>query len=188
MLYYLYEMNHAVLAPWRAVADAGLNFWKNPANPMSATQFGRSFAASFEMFERTTRRYGKPAFGIADVIVADDLVAIEERVAHKKDFCNLLHFAKLGQASAKPEHKLLIVAPMSGHYATLLRGTVEAMLPHYDVYITDWVDARAVPAIHGRFASGQVSMTSATPSAHSPPIPNDATNRSAPNCQGSWAK
>ena len=151
MLYYLYEMNHAVLAPWRAVADAGLNFWKNPANPMSATQFGRSFAASFEMFERTTRRYGKPAFGIADVIVADDLVAIEERVAHKKDFCNLLHFAKLGQASAKPEHKLLIVAPMSGHYATLLRGTVEAMLPHYDVYITDWVDARAVPAIHGRF-------------------------------------
>ena len=151
MLYYLYEMNHAVLAPWRAVADAGMTFWKNPANPMAATQFGRSFAASFEMFERTTRRYGKPAFGITDVIVGDDLVAIEERVSLKKDFCDLLNFAKLSDAPHKPQHKLLIVAPMSGHYATLLRGTVEAMLPHYDVYITDWADARTVPASHGRF-------------------------------------
>ena len=151
MLYYMYEMNHAALAPWRAAADAGLNFWKSPANPMSATQFGRSFAASLEMFERTTRRYGKPEFGITDCIVDDELVVIEEDVSLKKDFCSLLNFRKLRDGGVKPEHKLLIVAPMSGHYPTLLRGTVEAMLPHYDVHITDWVDARTVPVTHGTF-------------------------------------
>ncbi len=151
MLYYLYEMNHAALAPWRAMADAGLNFWKSPANPLSTTQLGRSFAASLEMFERTTRRYGKPAFEIADTIVDDDIVAIEEVVVAKKDFCHLLNFRKINSKRVTPEHKLLIVAPMSGHYATLLRGTVEAMLPHYDVHITDWIDARTVPAVHGTF-------------------------------------
>ena len=151
MLYYFYEMNHAALAPWRAVADAGLNFWKCPANPLSTTQFGRSFAASFEMFERGTRRYGKPAFGITDAIVNDDLVAIEEVVSLDKDFCRLLHFRKLNDDRGTPEHKMLIVAPMSGHYATLLRGTVEAFLPNHDVYITDWADARMVPVSEGRF-------------------------------------
>ncbi len=151
MLYYLYEMNHAALAPWRAVADAGLNFWTSPANPMAATQIGRSFAASLEMFERTTRRYGKPPFDIAETIVNDEPVAIEEVVSLKKDFCELLNFRKMRDSQKVPEHKLLIVAPMSGHYATLLRGTVEAMLPHYDVYITDWLDARTVPVMHGSF-------------------------------------
>ena len=151
MLYYLYEMNHAALAPWRAVADAGLNFWTSPANPLSSTQMGRSFAASLEMFERTTRRYGKPPFDIADTIVNDEPVAIEEVVSLRKDFCHLVNFRKMRDGQASPEHKMLIVAPMSGHYATLLRGTVESMLPHYDVYITDWIDARTVPASHGAF-------------------------------------
>ncbi len=151
MLYYLYEMNHAALAPWRAVADAGLNFWTSPANPLSSTQMGRSFAASLEMFERTTRRYGKPPFDIADTIVNDEPVAIEEVVSLRKDFCHLVNFRKMRDGQARPEHKMLIVAPMSGHYATLLRGTVESMLPHYDVYITDWIDARTVPASHGAF-------------------------------------
>ncbi len=102
MLYYIYEMNHAALAPWRAMADAGLNFWKSPANPLSSTQMGRSFAASLEMFERTTRRYGKPEFGIADTIVGDDLVAIEEQVSLKKDFCNLVNFRKLWRRQRRP--------------------------------------------------------------------------------------
>lgn len=150
MLYFLYEMNHAALAPWRAVADAGITFWRNPANPLSTTQIGRSWAASLEMFERTTRRYGKPDFGITDTICHDDLVAVEETVSLAKPFCRLLNFRKLWDAK-KTQHKLLIVAPMSGHYATLLRGTVESMLPHYDVYITDWIDARSVPVIEGRF-------------------------------------
>jgi poly(3-hydroxybutyrate) depolymerase len=150
VLYYLYEMNHAALAPWRAMADAGINFWRSPVNPLSSTQIGRSWAASLELFERTTRRYGKPEFGIEDVIVEDDLIAVEETIVFSKPFCKLLNFTKLREAKKK-QHKLLIVAPMSGHYATLLRGTVEAMLPHYDVYITDWVDARTVPAIEGSF-------------------------------------
>ena len=72
VLYYLYEMNHAALAPWRAVADAGISFWRSPANPLATTQLGRSWAASLELFERTTRRYGKPEFGITDTIVDDD--------------------------------------------------------------------------------------------------------------------
>ena len=87
MLYYLYEMNHAALAPWRAVADAGLTFWRSPANPLSSTQIGRSMAASLEMFERATRRYGKPAFEITDTILGDDLVAVEEVEALQKAFC-----------------------------------------------------------------------------------------------------
>jgi poly(3-hydroxybutyrate) depolymerase len=151
VLYHLYEMNHAALAPWRALADAGLNFWRNPANPFSDTQLGRSWAASLEMFERTTRRYGKPDFGITDTIVDDELVAIEEVVSLEKPFCRLVNFRKLDPLLSIPQHKLLIVAPMSGHYATLLRGTVEAMLPHYDVHITDWIDARMVPALQGSF-------------------------------------
>ena len=144
-------MNHAALAPWRAMADAGLSFWRNPANPLSGTRLGRSCAASLELFERTTRRYSKPVFGITDTILGDDLIAVEEQVSLTKPFCKLLNFKKLTEGKAAPQHKLLIVAPMSGHYATLLRGTVEAMLPHYDTYITDWVDARAVPAFEGTF-------------------------------------
>lgn len=151
MLYYLYEMNHAALAPWRAIADAGLSFWTSPANPLSATQIGRSFAASLELFERSTRRYGKPAFGISETTCGEELVAVEETEVLRKEFCSLLHFRKQSRPGMRGEHKLLIVAPMSGHYATLLRGTVEAMLPHFDVYITDWIDARTVPLGHGSF-------------------------------------
>jgi poly(3-hydroxybutyrate) depolymerase len=150
VLYYLYEMNHAALAPWRAAADAGLNFWRSPANPFAETQMGRSVAASLELFERITRRYGKPPFEIHDVIIDDDIVAVEERNVLTKPFCTLVNFEKQWE-KPKTQHKLLIVAPMSGHYATLLRGTVESMLPHYDTYITDWVDARVVPLSAGTF-------------------------------------
>jgi poly(3-hydroxybutyrate) depolymerase len=153
MLYYLYEMNHAAIAPWRAAADAGKAFWTNPANPMAHTVIGRSMAASLEMFERATRRFGKPAFGFTGTMVGDTLVDIVETPVLHKPFCTLLHFERQWPVGLEPKnpHKLLIVAPMSGHYATLLRGTVEAMLPHYDVYITDWVDARMAPQAAGRF-------------------------------------
>ena len=153
VLYYLYEMNHAAVAPWRAVADAGLLFWKNPVNPLAKTPMGRQFAASLEMFERATRRYGKPEFGIHETSVNGVRAGIEEISLLEKPFCRLLHFAKIWPRKVKPVilPKLLIVAPMSGHYATLLRGTVEAMLPHADVYITDWTDARQVPLAFGFF-------------------------------------
>jgi poly(3-hydroxybutyrate) depolymerase len=149
VLYNLYEMNHVAMAPWRAAASAGMKFWDNPGNPLSNTYMGRSMAASLHMFERATRRYGKPEFDIPDTIIADDLFDIVERPVLTKTFCALVNFAKVQQAPV--QQKLLIVAPMSGHYATLLRGTVEAMLPHFDVYITDWADARDIPASAGTF-------------------------------------
>jgi poly(3-hydroxybutyrate) depolymerase len=146
-------MNHAVLAPWRAIADTVHDFWRNPANPLSSTYFGRSMTASLELFERVTRRYGKPAFDIVETVVDGNPVPVSEQPIFKKPFCTLLHFRKDWPEGTKrrKQDKLLIVAPMSGHYATLLRGTVEAMLPHADVYITDWQDARHVPLAAGPF-------------------------------------
>ncbi len=149
MLYQVYEMNHAAFMPWRMAADAGLAFLKLPNNPMSQTYFGRATSASLELFERLTRRYGKPHFDITRTVVDDVEVNIHEQVVLSKPFGNLLHFGKIGIDHKQP--KLLIVAPMSGHYATLLRSTVEGMLPHFDVYITDWTDARSVPLTAGMF-------------------------------------
>ncbi|QIG48667.1 polyhydroxyalkanoate depolymerase [Nordella sp. HKS 07] len=153
MLYYLYEMNHAAIAPWRAAADTANFFWKNPGNPFAQTYMGRSMAASLDLFERVTRRYGKPSFGIDYTVVAGDEVPVVEERVFDKTFCSLIHFSKswADEKTKVAQPKLLIVAPMSGHYATLLRGTVEAMLPHADVYITDWVDARQVPLSSGAF-------------------------------------
>jgi len=151
MFYQFYEMNHAAVQPYRAFADAVRLFYSNPMNPVSHTPFGRTVAASAEMFERTTRRYGKPAFGIDKTVVDFKPVAVVEHVSWSKPFCNLIHFVRDLPSRRRSDPKLLIVAPMSGHYATLLRGTVEAMLPHADVYITDWTDARLVPVSDGRF-------------------------------------
>lgn len=151
MFYQLYELNHAALQPARLYADAVRMFYSNPLNPFSHTPWGRSIAASAELFERTTRRYGKPAFGLDKTVVDWKSVAVSEKTVWSKPFCNLVRFERAVPAGRKPDPKLLIVAPMSGHYATLLRGTVEAMLPYADVHITDWVDARMVPLADGSF-------------------------------------
>ena len=151
MLYPLYEMNHAAIQPMRFMAEAGLAFWENAFNPLAHTSLGRSTAASLHMFERATRRYDKPEFGVTSVKMNGKDVAIQENIVWQTPFCNLINFVKGVPAKTKPLPKLLMVAPMSGHYATLLRGTVEAMLPQYDVYVTDWIDARDVPLSHGSF-------------------------------------
>ncbi|MGC4024144.1 MAG: polyhydroxyalkanoate depolymerase [Mesorhizobium sp.] len=151
MFYQLYEMNYAALQPFRALSDATRILYTNPLNPWSHTPMGRMIAASAELFERTTRRYGKPAFGLDSVKIDFKAVPVTEEIVWSKPFCNLIHFERAVPKNRRPDPKLLIVAPMSGHYATLLRGTVEAMLPHADVYITDWVDARMVPTAAGRF-------------------------------------
>ncbi|MBZ9711021.1 polyhydroxyalkanoate depolymerase [Mesorhizobium sp. ESP7-2] len=151
MFYQLYEMNHAALQPARLYADAVRFLYSNPLNPVSHTHWGRSIAAGAELFERTTRRYGKPQFGLAKTVVDWNSVAVTEKTVWSKPFCNLVRFERAVPAGRKADPKLLIVAPMSGHYATLLRGTVEAMLPHADVHITDWVDARMVPLADGSF-------------------------------------
>src|SRR5215207_10102530 len=150
-LYELIEFNQAVLAPWRVLADATKLTFQNPFNPFSLTPFGRSVAAAAELFERTTRRYSKPEFGLKVAMVDGQPVTLTENVIWRHPFCDLLHFKRNLPADRAPDPKLLIVAPMSGHYATLLRGTVETMLPTHEVFITDWVDARNVPLVAGAF-------------------------------------
>jgi poly(3-hydroxybutyrate) depolymerase len=151
--YQLYELNHAAMGPFRAAADAARLYFQNPLNPLSQTPFGRSMAAAAELFERTTRRYGKPEWGLADTTVGGVRVPITERIVWERPFGRLIHFEKATgkNVSVADQPKLLIVAPMSGHYATLLRGTVATMLPQHDVYITDWIDARMVPLNEGGF-------------------------------------
>jgi len=151
MFYQLYELNHAALQPYRAFADAVHLLYTHPLNPVARTTFGRSVAGAAELFERTTRRYGKPSFGLDETRVDFQPVPVQEKVVWSKPFCDLIHFERGLPAGRRPDPKMLIVAPMSGHYATLLRGTVEAFLPKAEVYITDWADARTVPLSEGRF-------------------------------------
>jgi poly(3-hydroxybutyrate) depolymerase len=148
----MYEMGQASLSPARAFADATKMLFQNPLNPWSTTSVGKSIAASCEVFERTTRQYGKPEWRIHDTQVQGVRVPVEIATVWEKPFCRVLHFErKFMRPLRAPQPRVLIVAPMSGHYATLLRGTVEAFLPDHDVYITDWADARMVPLTMGRF-------------------------------------
>ena len=148
--YQFNEIAYLAMGPARAATEFA-RFWaRNPLNPVANTAIGRTIVASSEMFERMTRRYGKPRFNLEHTSIDGRTVAVEEVVIWEKPFCRLLRFKRdLPSGTAQP--KLLIVAPMSGHYATLLRGTVEAFLPHYDVYITDWTNARMVPVTTASF-------------------------------------
>ncbi len=150
--YWFYEMSQAALNPSRAFADVARLFFKNPANPWSYTPFGKTVAASMELFERSTRRYAKPDWNISSTVVGGERVAVNISAVWERPFCRLLHFErKLERVPRRPQPRVLIVAPMSGHYPTLLRGTVEGFLPNHDVYLTEWADARMVPLSLGRF-------------------------------------
>jgi poly(3-hydroxybutyrate) depolymerase len=150
--YEVHEMAYLALAPARVVSDLARTWLESPINPLSYTSAGRNLAASANIFERLTRRYGKPDFGLPATSISGKTVPIVERIVWERPFCQLRHFERqFDSKSVAPQPKLLIVAPMSGHYATLLRGTVEAFLPFYDVYITDWVDARMLPLSADRF-------------------------------------
>ena len=151
-LYWFYEWSHAALNPSRAIADATRLYFKNPFNPLAHTTFGKTMAASAEVYERAIRRYAKPEWNIHSALVGGERVPVEIKTVWERPFCKLLHFERqFERAPRYPHPKALIVAPMSGHYPTLLRGTVEAFLPRHDVYITDWADARMVPVAKGRF-------------------------------------
>ena len=151
-LYWLYEMNHAALNPARAWADAVRLAFKNPINPLYFTSFGKSVAAAAELFERSTRRYGRPEWRISSALVGGERVPVHISSVWERPFCRVVRFERVFEhRPRRPQPRLLIVAPMSGHYATLLRGTVEAFLPNHDVYITDWSDARMVPLSEGVF-------------------------------------
>lgn len=152
MLYHAYELTHAAVGPMRLAAQMGQEMLKSSYNPLAASYGARSSAAAMEMFINATRRYCKPDFEIDSVEVDGVAIPILEEITHTLPFCNLLHFKRDAQTvEQRNDPKVLIVAPMSGHYATLLRGTVMAMLPEHDVYITDWVDARDVPITEGDF-------------------------------------
>jgi poly(3-hydroxybutyrate) depolymerase len=148
MLYHFHDMQRAALAPFRLAAEATQMAFHNPFMPHVDTRFGRAVAASAELFERTTRHFGKPSFGLKTTKKDGETIAVTEEVIVSKPFCTLLHFKRDTEAN---DPKILVVAPISGHYATLLRGTVEALLPDHDVYITDWTDAKLVPLAKGKF-------------------------------------
>jgi poly(3-hydroxybutyrate) depolymerase len=151
-LYWFYEAGHAAIQPARALADVTKLYFNNPFNPLANSTYAKSFAAAAELFERSTRRYGKPDWGIDAVSINGERAPLSVTTPWHRPFCRLLHFNRLFcQTPRRPQPRMLIVAPMSGHYATLLRGTVEAFLPTHDVYITDWIDARMVPLTEGRF-------------------------------------
>jgi poly(3-hydroxybutyrate) depolymerase len=142
--------------PFRLVADFSAMALRNPLNPWSGTYVGKTMAAAFDVFESFTRNYAKPEFNLPELKIYGQPVTVTETYVWQKPFGRLKHFAKdmevYGPLRRKfPHPKVLIVAPLSGHFATLLRGTVEAMLPEHDVYISDWTDAREVPLSRGRF-------------------------------------
>ncbi|MCW9002267.1 MAG: polyhydroxyalkanoate depolymerase [Rhodospirillales bacterium] len=149
MLYALHEFQHAAAAPLRLMAHAMQELYRHPFMPLSYTRAGRSVAASAEVLSRTLRRYAKPEWGIDHITMDRRKVAVctEQVLAHR--FCNLLHFKR--DIEGRNDPKVLVVAPLSGHYATLLRGTVRALLPDHEVYITDWRNARNVPLVGGGF-------------------------------------
>ncbi len=150
LAYYWYEAAHWMLAPARAASDATKLIFESPINPLTHTAYGRTVAAACELFERTTRRYEKPAFGLATALVDGERVPVRERIVWERPFGRVISFDR-GLHKPKAQPKLLMVAPMSGHYATLLRGTVDAFLPTHNVFITDWADARTVPLAAGPF-------------------------------------
>ena len=152
MLYQWYEMGHAAVRPARAVADVGRFFWQNPFNPFMHTTAGRHAAAACEVFERSTRRYAKPDFDLPTTTVDGVEVAVTEEVVWQRPFCKVVHFKRdISVKRAASDPRILLIAPMSGHFATLLRGTVETFMPNHEVYITDWQDARDVPTSAGSF-------------------------------------
>ncbi|MEN3975491.1 polyhydroxyalkanoate depolymerase [Emcibacter sp. SYSU 3D8] len=148
MLYHTHELRRIALQPARLMAEAGQYVLSNPLNPWSQTWTGKAMSAALTVFEEATRRFDKPSFGLHHTVIDGVDVPVTEEIVGRRAFCQLRHFAREGRTG---DPRLLIVAPLSGHYATLLRGTVESLLPDHDIYITDWRNARDVPLSEGRF-------------------------------------
>lgn len=156
MLYAFHELAYHSATPFRIGAQMARQFWTSPLNPAADTAIGRTAYAAAEVFESLTRRYGKPDWGLETIEIDGKPVRTTEQVVWSSPWCRLVRFARnigdlkrAGRAAAAPA--VVIVAPLSGHYATLLRGTVETFLQDHDVYVTDWANARQVPMLEGRF-------------------------------------
>ena len=148
MLYTLYAWQQTAMAPLRLAAVTGQHFFSASTFLFAETRTARAIAAACEMVERSTRTYGKPPFGIDTVTIKGEAVPVTEEIAAGNAFGSLVHFKRAG---AERHPRVMLVAPLSGHHSTLLRGTVAALLPGHDVYITDWHDAKTIPVAEGKF-------------------------------------
>ncbi len=148
MLYQAYQAQADLMAPVRSLATLAANAIGHPSAGMPGHGFVRNLTAAYELISRAGLTHKRPAFGIGSVMVGNREVAVREEAAHVTPFGTLLHFKK-DVESEQP--RVLLVAPLSGHFATLLRSTVKTMLPEHDVYITDWHNVRDVPVSAGRF-------------------------------------
>ena len=156
MLYQLYETQRSMMEPFSDLANAASKVFANPLSVMGQSPFAQRISAGFDLMHRLGRDYEKPEFGIRTVDVGGVAVAIHERVEIAKPFCELRRFKRFSDDPAtldrlKGHPAVLVVAPLSGHYATLLRDTVHTMLRDHKVYITDWKNARMVPLSEGEF-------------------------------------
>ena len=149
MLYSAYELQRSIMSSAGHMAAVGAEMLDNPALPMGYLGFGPAMASALKVFAHVAEDRGKPDFNIEPVIVDGKARKVTEKVTFEKPFCQLRNFRRSGLPKDAP--RLLIVAPMSGHYATLLRGTVQRMVENADVTITDWKDARMVPLSEGSF-------------------------------------
>ncbi|WP_419319708.1 polyhydroxyalkanoate depolymerase [Caulobacter sp. ErkDOM-E] len=156
MLYALHEAAYYASSPLREAARVARDFWGSPLNPAANTDLGRRMHAGADLFSNVTRRYGKPAWNIDTIKVGQVDVRVRPTVVWESPWARVIQFdrdmadmRRAGKFSLDPA--VLIVAPLSGHYATLLRGTVEAFLPDHAVFIVDWVNAREVSMLEGRF-------------------------------------
>jgi poly(3-hydroxybutyrate) depolymerase len=148
MLYQFYDWHRATMEPWRLLAQAAGEFYGHPQSPLSFLPGSRNVAAALDLVGRLTQRYERPEFGFDKVSVAGKDYAVREVFEVARPFCRLLHFVKPG---APPLPRVIVFAPLSGHFATLLRDTVRTLLPDHDVWITDWIDAKEVPLAAGPF-------------------------------------
>ena len=148
MLYQAYQAHSDVMVPVRNWAASALSAIGQPLAGLADNAVLRNLTAAYELIARAGLTHHRPAYGIDRVTVGNREVPVRERPALTTPFGTLLHFKK-DIDSAQP--RVLLVAPLSGHFATLLRGTVRTMLPEHDVYITDWHNARDVALTHGRF-------------------------------------
>ena len=156
MLYQLYEAQRALMAPFSEFASASAKLYQHPLSMFSHTPLAQRVAAGFDLVHRLAKDYEKPAFGITGVTVNGVEVAVQQQVAIEKPFCRLLRFKRFTDEPEaltvmKGQPNVLVVAPLSGHHATLLRDTVKSLLQDHKVFITDWTDARTVPAEVGPF-------------------------------------
>jgi poly(3-hydroxybutyrate) depolymerase len=156
MLYQLYETHRALLSPFSEFASASAKLYSHPLSPFTHTPLAHRISAGLDLMHRLSKEYEKPQFGITSVNVGGVDVAVQEQVAIEKPFCRLLRFKRFTDdqavlAQLKEQPTVLVVAPLSGHHATLLRETVKMLLIDHKVYITDWTDARMVPTEAGPF-------------------------------------